>query len=65
MNCDELRDHYELYALGIAEDPEPAKSARTSNQDCPICVPGVRNARQLINLIGATCAGGRAARPAA
>ena len=22
MNCDQLQDHYELYALGVAEDPE-------------------------------------------
>jgi len=22
MNCEELREHYELYALDIAEEPE-------------------------------------------
>jgi anti-sigma-K factor RskA len=54
MNCDELRDHYELFTLGIAEDPELVEIRAHLNRDCPVCVPGVRGARQLINLIGAT-----------
>jgi hypothetical protein len=54
MNCDELRDDYELYALGIAEDPELDEIRAHLNRDCPTCVPGVRGARQLIALVGAT-----------
>jgi hypothetical protein len=54
MNCDELRDQYELYALGIAEDPEASEIRAHLNRACPTCVPGVRGARELITLIGAT-----------
>jgi anti-sigma-K factor RskA len=53
MNCDELRDHYELYTLGIAEDPELSEIRVHLNRNCPTCVPGVRGARELITLIGA------------
>jgi hypothetical protein len=53
MNCDELRDHYELYALGIAEDPEAGEIRAHLQRDCSTCVPGVRGARELITLIGA------------
>ncbi|MGA2737022.1 MAG: anti-sigma factor [Bryobacteraceae bacterium] len=54
MNCDELRDHYELYTLGIAEDPEDGEIRAHLERACPTCVPGVRGARELITLIGAT-----------
>src|ERR1039458_2381876 len=54
MNCDELRDYYELYTLGIAEDPELSEIRAHLERDCPICVPGVRGARELTTLIGAT-----------
>jgi anti-sigma-K factor RskA len=54
MSCDELRDAYELYALGIAEEPERSEIHAHLNRDCPTCVPGVRGARELIALIGAT-----------
>ena len=53
MNCDELRDHYELFTLGIAEDPERIEIREHLQRECPVCVPGVRGARQLITLIGA------------
>src|ERR1017187_4350387 len=54
MNCDELRDYYELYTLGIAEDPELSEIRAHLERDCPMCVPGVRGARELTTLIGAT-----------
>src|ERR1035438_4586884 len=54
MNCDELRDYYELYTLGIAEDPELSEIRAHLERDCPTCVPGVRGARELTTLIGAT-----------
>jgi anti-sigma-K factor RskA len=54
MNCDELRDSYELYALGIAEEPERSEIRAHLERDCPTCVPGVRGARELTTLIGAT-----------
>ena len=33
MNCTELRDHYELYALGLPNSPSAAKSGRISIAD--------------------------------
>lgn len=57
MTCDELRDSYELYTLGIAEDPELSEIRAHLERDCPTCVPGVRGARELVTLIGATAAG--------
>ena len=54
MNCDELRDDYELYTLGIADEPERSEIRAHLERDCPTCVPGVRGARELTTLIGAT-----------
>jgi len=54
MTCDELRDFYELFTLGIAEDPELSEIRAHLERNCPTCVPGVRGARELITLIGAT-----------
>ena len=56
MNCDELRDHYELYTLGFADDPELSEIRAHLERACPTCVPGVRGARELITLIGAAAA---------
>jgi anti-sigma-K factor RskA len=54
MNCVELRDYYELYALGIAEDPEAGEIRAHLERNCPACVPGVRSGRELIAQISAT-----------
>ena len=54
MNCGELRDYYELYALGIREDPESGEIRAHLERRCPVCVPGVRSARELMALVGAT-----------
>jgi anti-sigma-K factor RskA len=53
MTCDELRDHYELYAMGLAEEPEASEIRAHLERDCPTCVPGVRRARELMALLGA------------
>jgi|HubBroStandDraft_1064217.scaffolds.fasta_scaffold02405_6 anti-sigma-K factor RskA len=53
MTCDELRDSYEIYALGIADEPESSEIRAHLDRDCPTCVPGVRGARELTTLIGA------------
>jgi len=54
MNCDELRDQYELYALGLADEAEQSEIRAHLERDCPNCVPGVRRARGLTTLIGVT-----------
>jgi hypothetical protein len=52
MTCDELRDSYELYALGVAEDPEQAEIRAHLSRACPICTGRLRQARELATLFG-------------
>jgi anti-sigma-K factor RskA len=54
MNCEELREHYELYALDIAEDPERGEIRSHLNRGCEVCMAGVRRALQSAALIGST-----------
>jgi hypothetical protein len=54
MNCDGLKEFYELYALGIAEEPERAEIATHIDRGCVNCVAGVRKAMELVTMIGAT-----------
>jgi anti-sigma-K factor RskA len=44
MTCDELRQDYTSYALGIADDPERTGIAEHLARKCPNCVPGVASA---------------------
>jgi hypothetical protein len=44
MTCDELRQDYTSYALGIAEDPERAEIAEHLARKCPECVSGIASA---------------------
>lgn len=44
MTCEELREDYTSYALGIADDPEQAEIAAHLARQCPNCVPGVASA---------------------
>jgi hypothetical protein len=54
MNCEELRQHYELYALDIAEDPERAEIRVHLNRGCEVCMAGVKRALETASLIGAS-----------
>lgn len=47
MTCEELRDQYELYVLGAADDAEGNEIRAHVGRECPVCTPGVRQARQL------------------
>jgi anti-sigma-K factor RskA len=44
MSCEELRDDYGTWALGIAEEPEKSEIAAHLARECPNCVAGVRSA---------------------
>jgi anti-sigma-K factor RskA len=44
MTCDELRQDYTSYALGIADDPERAEIVEHLGRKCANCVPGVASA---------------------
>ncbi len=54
MNCDELRPHYDLYALGIAEEPEGSEIRVHLNRGCEVCMAGIKRALETAALIGAT-----------
>ncbi len=54
MNCNELREHYELYAIGVAEEPERSEIRAHLNRECEVCMRGIKRARELVALLGGT-----------
>src|SRR5579862_4464837 len=44
MNCEELRDEYGAWALGIADEPARSEIAAHLARECPDCMAGVRSA---------------------
>ncbi len=47
MNCEELQDLYELYALGALEDEERHEIDAHLARECPNCIAGVQRARSM------------------
>jgi hypothetical protein len=47
MTCEQLRDSYELYALGLADEPEQTAILEHLGDRCPVCSDGVNHARAL------------------
>jgi anti-sigma-K factor RskA len=54
MNCDELQDSYELFAMGVAEEPERGEIRAHLNRECEVCKAGMKHARDLVALVGAS-----------
>ena len=54
MNCDELREHYELYAIGVAEEPERSEIRAHLNRNCELCMEEIKRAREVVALLGGT-----------
>jgi hypothetical protein len=54
MNCPELRDHYELYALGLAEDPEREEIRAHLARGCEVCMSEMKRAREVVTMLGGT-----------
>ncbi len=52
MNHEELRDHYELYAMGIADEPERGEIREHLSRGCEVCMAEVKRARRLAALMG-------------
>jgi anti-sigma-K factor RskA len=52
MSCEELKDLYELYALGSLEGAERQEVEEHLARQCPNCVAGVRQARQWTSTLG-------------
>jgi anti-sigma-K factor RskA len=54
VSCQELTDHYELYVLGLADEPEQAEIQAHLARGCDVCGPAVRRARECVAVLGAT-----------
>ena len=54
MNHEHLQDCYELYALGLAEDPERAEIREHLARGCEECMTNLRRAREVAASLGAT-----------
>jgi len=52
MNCEELRDHYELYAMGAAGEPEKSEIRDHLNRGCEDCMAGMKRARSIASFLG-------------
>jgi hypothetical protein len=53
VNCEELQGQYELYAMGVAEDPERGEIREHLDRGCEVCMREMRRARQVASMIGA------------
>lgn len=62
MSCDELKEFYELYALGIADEPERSDIAAHLARGCEQCAAGVSKAMALVTMIGATAPAAQSSR---
>jgi anti-sigma-K factor RskA len=54
MSCDELRDQYELYALGALEPGERSELEEHLRREGDPCVEGVNKARKLMTALALT-----------
>ncbi len=48
MTCEELREQYELYALGLLDEPELSELQEHLAREGDACIVGVRRARELM-----------------
>jgi hypothetical protein len=53
MNCEELRDHYDLYAWDAAEEPELSEIRAHLDRGCEICMARMKRALQTAAVLGA------------
>ncbi|HWB96520.1 MAG TPA: anti-sigma factor [Bryobacteraceae bacterium] len=51
MSCEELRESYELYAMGVLEEPERDEIREHLGRACPACTAGVRQAREMVAMM--------------
>ncbi|MGO9231254.1 MAG: anti-sigma factor domain-containing protein [Bryobacteraceae bacterium] len=54
MSCEELREQYELYALGLAEQPERNEIHAHLERRCTECAAGVQRALDLVAALTAS-----------
>ncbi len=53
MNCEELREFYELYALGVAGEPERGEIREHLGRGCEVCTAEMKRARTVVAMLGA------------
>jgi anti-sigma-K factor RskA len=51
MSCEELQDHYELYAMGLAEEPERSEIREHLDRGCAVCMGELKRARALSAIV--------------
>jgi hypothetical protein len=56
VTCEELQGQYELYVMGVAEDPERTEIRAHLDRGCEVCMKEVKRARQVASLIGTAVA---------
>jgi anti-sigma-K factor RskA len=56
MNHEELRDQYELYAIGVADEPVRAEIRDHLSRGCEECMLQMKYARELSAMLGASAA---------
>jgi anti-sigma-K factor RskA len=56
MNCNELREYYELYAIGVADEPERSEIRSHLHRECEVCMEAMRRAREVAALLGSSAA---------
>jgi anti-sigma-K factor RskA len=54
MTHEELQGEYELYAMGVAEEPARGEIREHLERGCEVCMSEMKRAKQLAALIGAT-----------
>jgi len=54
MNHEELQDSYELYALGVAGEPERSEIREHLARGCEVCMANLHRARELAAMLAAT-----------
>ena len=52
MNCEELQDHYELYAMGVAGEPEKGEIREHLDRECEVCMAGMKRAKAITAILG-------------
>jgi len=56
MTCEELREHYGLYALGLAEEPECGEIRAHVDRGCEVCMAELKLARELAAILSGSSA---------
>jgi anti-sigma-K factor RskA len=51
MNCEQLQEHFELYAIGLAEEPERGEIREHLDRGCEVCMGELKRAREMAALV--------------